>query len=251
MGADLGGVDAGVHGGLVQQLGEAAAGEAPALAAGGEEPGAVLRPLGEEGGPDRQIGLHRIAGGLVQGGQAFLAPLALDDQVGGIARQGGERQADQLGDAQTGGVDQLHHAGEPEALRPVLGGGRGDQTVHLGAGEDLGQRPALLRRIHAAGGIVGAPALAQDEAIELPHRGAAAGGGGGGEAPRADVGKIGLDGLGGGVGEISALTGQVALGVGQVLAVGGQGVAGRGALGGHHLQEGFDPAGRTHPGALI
>src|SRR5690606_16417910 len=86
----------------------------------------------------------------------------------------------------------------------------------------------------------GAPALAEDEAVELAHGRAAPRLGGGGQAAGAETGVPGLDG---GLVGLHQPARQGGLGVGEIAAVGGQGV-GRGvALDRHHLQKGLDLGG--------
>jgi hypothetical protein len=156
----------------------------------------------------------RRAGGVVQGRQPLLVPLALDDHEARVAGDGVEGQADKFRHPQARGVEQLDHAAEAKAGRPVLGRRRLDQPLDFGPGQHLGQGPALFRRIDPAGRIVGAPALAQHELVEAPQGRAAAGGGGGGQAGGAQVVEIGLDVLGARVGEITAAAGEEAGGVG-------------------------------------
>jgi hypothetical protein len=134
------------------------------------------------------------------------------------------------------------------ASRAPAAPSRGDQGVHLRPGQDLGQRAAGLRGLHASGGIIGAPRLAEHEAVELPHGRTPPRRRGRGEAARADVCEIGLDILGRRAGRITPPRRQELREVRQVPLIGAQGVGRRAALGRHHFQERFRPFLALHGG---
>ena len=242
VGADLRRVDAGADRGLFQQLGKAPGRQAAGLAARREQPGIGRVASGQEILAHRQPGLNRRAGGVVERRQPLLAALALDDQVGRVPRQGGQGQAHHLRHPHARGVGQLDQGRQPQALAAVLRRRGGDQPLDLLSREDLGQRAALLRRLDPAGRVVGPPAFPQHEPVELPDGRAPSGGRRGGEAGGAQTGEPGFDVLVRSGGKIPAPRPEEGRGVRQVLAVGGQGVAGGRALDGHHLEEGVDPA---------
>src|SRR5690606_15157395 len=126
----------------------------------------------------------------------------------------------------------------------------GQQGLDLVAAEGLGQAAALFGRIQAAGGIVGAPTLAQGETIELAYGGAASRGRGGGQSASRWIGEPGLKSFLRRAHQAAGVA-QPGLCVRQIATIGGQRM-GRGvALHRHHLQEGFDLRGHAASGRLF
>jgi hypothetical protein len=155
-------------------------------------------------------GAHGGAGLSRQRDHALLGALAAHGEETIVAPRHGGRQADQLRDAQAGGVEHLDQRMQPPrgeapgAGERRIGGLRGgavEQAAGLGLAHDPGQRPPAARRLDGAGRVVGAQALGVEELEELAQRRELAGLRGGGEAARGDIGDIGADIGGRGAGE--------------------------------------------------
>ena len=217
VGADAGRVDPGVDGGLVQQLGEAARGQVAPGRGRGEQPRTVRGLFGPGGVAGDQPGFDRLAGGSVQGGQPLLAALAAHDQEGGVAPHRLDPEAQQFGHPEPRGVGQFDEGDEAQARRPVMGGRGRQQSGDLVAGQGPGQAPALFGSVQPSGRVVRPPALAEGEAIELPHRRTTPGLGRGRQAATPQIGVPGLDRRL--VAEHQA-AGDARLGVGEVAAIG-------------------------------
>ena len=93
-----------------------------ALAEGREQPfGAFATLLRRLAGlrEQRQIIAHRALGGIVERHQPLLVALAAHDQHALVVPRRGNRQRDQFGNAQAGGVKHFQQAGEARGAQPV------------------------------------------------------------------------------------------------------------------------------------
>jgi len=247
VGRDLAALDADGHRKLFQELAQALAREVAAIAVGWKEPGrgGAFVALAQLGTPGREPGDHGGARRLVQRDHALLAALAAHDQHALIAHDGGHGQRDQLRDAQAGGVQQLQQRRQAQTIRALQGVGGLEQLTDLGLAQQLGQRPALARRVDGGDGIVRSHALAHEEAVELangrqpPRRRARR------HAGAIEGGEIGAQGRGIGRRQLGAATGEKAGKIGEIARIGLDRVVRGVALGTQHLDEAFEVA-RAH-----
>ncbi len=209
-----------------------------ALSVGRKQPRTVGRAGLARSVAGVEPGLDGFPRGSVEGRQTLLAALAAHDQIGRIAPHGLDLEPQQFGDAQARGVGHLDQGDQTQARGVLCGAGGGQQGLDLVAAQGFGQAASLLGRIETARRIIGPPAFAQGEAVELPHRGAAACGGGGRQPAPRQIGEPRLQSLL--RRSHQAPVAQPVFRIRQVPAIGGQRM-GRGvALDRHHLKEGFD-----------
>ena len=162
---------------LLQQQREALAGERGAVAAGEQQARGFVRPSTRPAAASR--------GGIRQRHDTLLAALAAHQQQRGVAGQRGERQGQQLGDAQAGGVEDFQRGARSGRPARAACGRRRSSSASTSARSGTSAAPGQPGRIEQRGGIVGAHALAQQEPMELPQRRQPAGGGAGRQARRA------------------------------------------------------------------
>ena len=108
--------------------------------------------------------------------------LATHDDDAGVPARRRNRQGDEFGDTQAGGIKEFDQAGEPGGAHPlaqrrlqVAPCGETQQPVDLGEAESLRQRAGTLRAFEHGGGVVLALPLGVEEAVELADRREAAG----------------------------------------------------------------------------
>src|SRR6266568_1476737 len=151
-----------------EELAAAAPGQV-ALGAAGWKEKARGRTLGEKFATYRRIVGERLTRRRAKRHQPLLAALAGDEKKALVA-QPPQRQRDELGDAQPGGVKQLDEADQPLALGTRHLPRRGDERLDLRLGEELRQRAAEPGRIELSGRVVAADALGEEEFVELAQR---------------------------------------------------------------------------------
>ena len=168
-----GGVQPGLGGQRLEQLGDALAGQVAAAAARREQP-ARPRRVDHVERPHRQPRGQRLARGTADRHHPLLVALAAHGEHGAVGRQRRQGQSHQLAHPQTGGVEQLEQGDEPEAVRAVLGARRRDQRLDLArppaawAGGGPGaagrsaprDRPSGCRRGRGSGNTGGSPRAA-------------------------------------------------------------------------------------------
>src|SRR6266446_10587236 len=135
---DAPGIDAGEDGEVLEELAAAPPREMALRTARWKEEARGLA-LGEELAAPRRIGGEREARRLAERDETLLAALALDGQETVLA-QPRQRQRDELGDAQPGGIEQLDEADQPRAFGAVHPARGGEESGHLRLRQDLGQR---------------------------------------------------------------------------------------------------------------
>ncbi len=165
-----GGVEAGFGCERLQELGHALAGEMAAAAARGEEP-LRARGVGHHALADLEPVFQRPARGAAHGHDALLLAFAAHPQPFAVGRDGREREGDQLGDPQAGGVEELEEGREPQRIRALVGAGGGDQRLDLLLAQEPRQRAGELRCVDVQGRLVLAAALEVEEAIILAQGG--------------------------------------------------------------------------------
>ncbi len=70
-------------------------------------------------GQEAQVIAHCVFGRLVERDEALLVALSAHDQDLCIVLSGGNRQRDELGDPQSGGVEHFDQAGQPRGAKPT------------------------------------------------------------------------------------------------------------------------------------
>src|SRR5215475_7944606 len=113
-----------------------------------------------------------------QGHDAFAPTLTLDGEDATIFGEHRARQCDEFRHAQASGVKGLKQRVEPQrphAIAPMCGlrapPRRRDQTIDLGDGERLGERPSLFGATNAQRRVLGDQSLANQELEQLPDGG--------------------------------------------------------------------------------
>src|SRR5260221_52010 len=162
---DAPGIDAGEDGEVLEELAAAPPREMALRTARWKEEARGLA-LGEELAAPRRIGGKREARRLAERDETLLAALALDGQEAVLA-QPRQRQRDELGDAQAGGVEPLDETDPPPVLSAVHPARCGAAARHLRLRQNLGQRPPKAGRIELRRRIVATHPLGPDEYVEL------------------------------------------------------------------------------------
>src|SRR5690606_1628444 len=131
--------------------------------------------------------------------------------------------------------------------------GGGEEPVHLGDRQYLGQRATRARGGDDARGVVAADAVGAEEAVELPDGAQPARAARCRKALRRERGQVGdhlLARGGGRGGAAGAEEGEI---IGQIAPIGVDGVARRAALGAQHLEEGLEQVRLAHstPGCRV
>jgi hypothetical protein len=161
-------VQTGLEGQLLQQLRHTLPGQMAAARPRWKEP--FRTAMAGKGPPKGQPVLQGRAGPAADRHHAFLAALATHRKMGAIGRQGGERERDELGDAQTRRVEQLQQRRQPNAFRALAVARGVDQRRDLILVEHLGQWTWQLRPVYFGCRVVAAPALEEQKAMKLADR---------------------------------------------------------------------------------
>ena len=111
------------------------------------------RPLASTGRACLQVGLDPLQRHLAHRHQSVLAALAGHPQHALAQVQPGQRQLDQFGHPQAGGIHQLEHRAVAQAQR-AADIRRVEQRLDLALGQRLGQAARRLRPLDQQGGIV-------------------------------------------------------------------------------------------------
>ena len=184
------GGDAGALGGILKHLPRTLPRQPPAPRVE-EDRGGAPAPSRQVGATAHQIGVQRRHGGPPDRDQALLATLAGQQHRPCRGVHIVEVEADRLGDAGAGRIQQLQQRPVAQRQRPVgvAVPARGlEQRQHLVERQALGQAPTRRRRLDLTGDVDRGDALGSGEAVQAAHGDDGPGGGHRGQGHHTVVG---------------------------------------------------------------
>src|SRR5437870_3741035 len=172
-----------------------------------------------------EVTAHPLRGFAADRHETLLSPLAHADHVARAQVDVIEGEAQTLGRAHAGRVEQLEHRAIPHAAWPIEIGRLDERRDDL-AGERAWKRARPPRRLEILGGIAAQLALANEMLVEAAERGDAPRDAGRAQPARSQPREIPDDVVGAGAAETTMLSVQELREVGEIAAVGTESISG-------------------------